>query len=59
MMLEAGPARSSTCVDSGLRGVADRAAYNASKHGLVGLTARLAAEWGGRGVRVNAVCPAG
>lgn len=34
-----------------------RAAYNASKHGLVGLTRTLAAEWGGRGVRVNAVCP--
>lgn len=42
---------------AGLRGVADRSAYNASKHGLVGLTRTLAAEWGGRGVRVNAVCP--
>jgi NAD(P)-dependent dehydrogenase (short-subunit alcohol dehydrogenase family) len=42
---------------AGLVGVADRAAYNASKHGLVGLTRTLAAEWGGRGVRVNAVCP--
>ena len=42
---------------AGLRGVADRAAYNASKHGLLGLTRTLAAEWGGRGVRVNAVCP--
>jgi NAD(P)-dependent dehydrogenase (short-subunit alcohol dehydrogenase family) len=42
---------------AGLTGVADRAAYNASKHGLVGLTRTLAAEWGGRGVRVNAVCP--
>lgn len=42
---------------AGLRGVADRAAYNASKHGLIGLTRTLAAEWGGRGVRVNAVCP--
>ena len=43
---------------AGLLGVADRAAYNASKHGLIGLTRTLAAEWGGRGVRVNAVCPA-
>jgi NAD(P)-dependent dehydrogenase (short-subunit alcohol dehydrogenase family) len=43
---------------AGLLGIADRAAYNASKHGLVGLTRTLAAEWGGRGVRVNAVCPA-
>lgn len=42
---------------AGLFGVSDRAAYNASKHGLVGLTRTLAAEWGGRGVRVNAVCP--
>lgn len=42
---------------AGLLGIGDRAAYNASKHGLVGLTRTLAAEWGGRGVRVNAVCP--
>ena len=42
---------------AGIAGVADRAAYNASKHGLVGLTRTLAAEWGGRGVRCNAVCP--
>ncbi len=42
---------------AGLGGIADRAAYNASKHGLVGLTRTLAAEWGARGVRCNAVCP--
>ncbi|KAA2251431.1 SDR family oxidoreductase [Solihabitans fulvus] len=42
---------------AGLRGVADRVAYNASKHGLIGMTRTLAVEWGGRGVRVNAVCP--
>jgi NAD(P)-dependent dehydrogenase (short-subunit alcohol dehydrogenase family) len=42
---------------AGLLAVADRAAYNASKHGLIGLTRTLAAEWGGLGVRVNAVCP--
>ena len=42
---------------AGLRAVAHRSAYNASKHGLIGLTRTLAAEWGGRGVRVNAVCP--
>ena len=42
---------------AGLLGIADRAAYNASKHGLIGLTRTLAAEWGARGVRVNAVCP--
>jgi NAD(P)-dependent dehydrogenase (short-subunit alcohol dehydrogenase family) len=42
---------------AGLFAVADRAAYNASKHGLIGLTRTLAAEWGGFGVRCNAVCP--
>ncbi len=42
---------------AGLLGIAERSAYNASKHGLVGLTRTLAAEWGGRGVRCNAVCP--
>jgi NAD(P)-dependent dehydrogenase (short-subunit alcohol dehydrogenase family) len=42
---------------AGLLGVADRAAYNTSKHGLIGLTRTLAVEWGGRGVRANAVCP--
>src|SRR5258707_164050 len=42
---------------AGLVGVADRSADNASKHGLGGLTRTLAAECGGRGVRVNAVCP--
>jgi NAD(P)-dependent dehydrogenase (short-subunit alcohol dehydrogenase family) len=42
---------------AGLFGVSERTAYNASKHGLVGMTRTLAAEWGGRGVRSNAVCP--
>jgi NAD(P)-dependent dehydrogenase (short-subunit alcohol dehydrogenase family) len=42
---------------AGLAAIGDRSAYNASKHGLIGLTRTLAAEWGGRGVRTNAVCP--
>ena len=32
-------------------------AYNATKHGLIGLTRQLAAEWGEHGITVNAICP--
>nr|WP_157576054.1 D-threitol dehydrogenase [Mycobacterium sp. GA-2829] len=35
----------------------EHVAYCASKFGVVGLTKVLAAEWGGRGVRVNSISP--
>ena len=42
---------------SGIRGMIYTAGYCASKHAVVGMTTALAAEYAGRGVRVNAVCP--
>lgn len=42
---------------AGLFGVPHMAAYTAAKHGVVGLARALSVEWGGRGVRVNCVCP--
>ncbi len=39
------------------RGLAGACAYNASKHGVVGLTRTAAAETGNKGVRVNCVMP--
>jgi len=42
---------------AGLHGFAYAAPYIAAKHGAVGLTRALAAEYGGTNLRVNAVCP--
>ena len=33
------------------------AAYTASKHGVLGLTREMAFEYGGKGIRINAICP--
>ena len=42
---------------AGLTAVRHISPYVASKHGINGLTKSAAMEYGGRGVRVNAVCP--
>jgi len=42
---------------AGLRGGGGGAAYTSSKHGVVGFTRQLAADYGRHGIRVNAIAP--
>ena len=41
----------------GLEGTAGGSAYNASKGGVVLLTKNIAIDYGGQGIRANAICP--
>jgi len=42
---------------AGIRGSSGLSAYNAAKHGVVGLTRNAALEFAPAGVRVNCICP--
>jgi 3-oxoacyl-[acyl-carrier protein] reductase len=44
---------------SGLVGHENQAAYNTSKHGVIGLMRAMSLDHGRDGIRVNAVCPGG
>jgi 3-oxoacyl-[acyl-carrier protein] reductase len=43
----------------GIKGYANQAAYSASKHALMGMSAALAKEVQADGIRVHAICPGG
>lgn len=56
-LVDAGGSFTAIASDAGVRGSQHYSSYAAAKHGVIGLIRTMALEWGGLGVRSNAICP--